>query len=198
MKTYTKTVVQTLPRLVITHEDMPTSPREWDNLGYFITCDKRTISPDDMPDLKSMIQTAGDEAETQQEHIKLIKAGIEQEGKEKVLAIYPIVKYEHSSVSYSLGKKHGFDCSNNGFYIVTDKSAKVLGTPNDKKAFERLIRDELKAYNTWVNGEVYSYTLYDKNGKEENSCCGFYDLEEIKDDLSTEWSKEIMRDYLVY
>lgn len=198
MKTYTKTVEQTLPRLVIEHEDCPESPRTWDNLGYFITVSRKSYSPDKNEEMERIIAETGEEANTQKEHMAMIKRRLKNDMGEKVIAIYPVNKYEHSGVTYSLGTVHGFDNSNNGFYIITKKSAELIGTPKNKKAFERVINGELETFNAWVNGDVYCYTSYDKNGEVDNSCCGFYDLEDIKADLGKEWSKENMRDYLKY
>ena len=137
---------------------------------------------------------SGEEAESQAEHIKLIKAMTAEIIKEKVIAIYPITKYEHSGVSYSLGTAHGFDYSNNGFYIITEKTAKEIGIK--AKDFEKVIREELEWYNSWANGECYKFTLYDSKGEIEDSCCGFYSVEDIKDYLPKEWKKEDLSDYI--
>jgi hypothetical protein len=194
MKTYTKTVEITEPRLKISVDECPTSPREWDNLGYFITVDRNYRSPDRHTTYEMFVREAGEEAESQAEHIKLLTQKINELGEEKVLAIYPVVKYEYSGVSYSLGTVRGFDYLNNGFYIITDKTAKNVGVK--PKDFERQIRAELEEYNKYANGEVYDYILYDKDGEQIDSCGGFYSLDEIKDSLPKEWQKEDMQDYL--
>lgn len=97
-------------------------------------------------------------------------------------------------VVYSLGEKHGFDYSNNGFYIITEDSVKELGTP--KESFEIVIKDELDTYNKYVNGEVYCFTLYNDKGEIEDSCCGFYSIDEIKEHLPSEWEDEDLTKYL--
>jgi hypothetical protein len=56
---------------------------------------------------------------------------------------------------------------------------------------------ELETYTAWANGEVYCFTLYDEKGELEESCCGFYDLEAIKQNLPKEWKDENMEDYLI-
>ena len=99
-------------------------------------------------------------------------------------------------MSYSLGTTRGFDCSNNGFYIVTDKTAKALGTPPE--SFERVITQELNTYNKYVNGEIYIFVLYDDNGDVADSCGGFYDMEDIKEHLPEEWKDETLSDYITY
>lgn len=190
MKTYTKKITIENPRLKITYDDCPESPREWSNLGYFITQDRNYRSPDENAELQMVIKESGEQAQSQEEHMEIIKR---QYADEKIIAIYPIKKYEHSGVSYSLGSNFGFDYSNNGFYIITDKTQKEVGTK--KKDFEKQIKDELETYNKWANGEVYRFELYDEKGNLEDSCCGFYDIEDIKDYLPKEWKNENLQDY---
>jgi hypothetical protein len=196
MKTYTKTVTETKPRLVIENEAMSQNPREWSNLGYFITVDKDYHSPDKHEEFESIIKNCGEIAKNQSNHIALIENAINRTG-EKVLAIFPIVKYEHSGVSYKLGTAHGFDYSNNGFYIVTEKSVKELGTA--RKDFEKVIKQELEAYNKYINGDLceYSFILYDTNGEEIDSSGGYEDIEAIRENLPKEWAKEDLTNYLV-
>ena len=170
------------------------SPREWDNLGYFITCDSKHNSPDVNQDIKRIIQSTGDKALSQEMHIKMIKAGMKAENLGKVLAIYPVTKYEHGNVSYSLGTVHGFDSSNNGFYIVTKESAAPIGA--EVKDFEKIIRAEIETYNKWVSGEIYGFTLYDDKGEVEESCGGFYAIEEIREHLPKEWADEDLSGYI--
>lgn len=166
----------------------PDSPRNWDNLGYFVTVDRNYDSPDKNETLQAIVKNSGNVANNQKEHMALIAFAIKKQMDEKVLIIYPVTKYEHGGVSYSLGVKNGFDYSNNGFYIVTDKTAKVLGTP--KKSFEKVIEREISAYNKYANGEIYSFVLYDENGEMEDSCGGFYDLDDIRDVLPEDWSEQ--------
>lgn len=198
MKTYTKTSITTEPRLVIEHDEYTSSPREWSNLGYFITVDSRYNSPDRNTELEKIVAETGGNAKDQAEHIKMIKNDIEEMTEEKVLAIYPITKYEHSGVSYSLGTAHGFDYSNNGFYIITDKTNKEYGIKgkNRNNRFETIIRAELETYNKYANGECYQFCLYNEQGEVEDSCGGFYDIDDIKDYLPKEWEKEDLSNYI--
>jgi len=193
MKTYNKTITE--PRLVIKYDEDAESPRAFnDSVGYFITVDSEYKSPDDNKPLIGLVKDTGEEAKDQKDHIKRIKAGMKGWA-EKVIAIYPVVKYEHSGVSYSLGTAHGFDYSNNGFYIVTDRTLNASGVTGD--AMEKYIEAEIEIYNKWMNGEVYYYRLYDEDGELVDSCGGYYDLEDIKAALPEEWQGEKMEDYLI-
>lgn len=198
MKTYTKIIKE--PRLKITYDASPQSPREWDNLGYFITCENSLDSPDNHEDMISMIQNLADQSSNQNEHMEMIKREFPSNFKETVIAIYPIVKCKHGGISYSLEMKKGFDFSNCGFYIVTDKTAKKSNCSEDlikSKKFESFIKNEIELYNQYITGEVYRFELYDKDGVEIESCGDIYDIEGFKENLPKEWAKENMEDYLV-
>lgn len=194
MKTYTKTTVSTEPKLVIEHDEYTSSPREWSNLGYFITVDRNYHSPDKHPEFERIVKETGEIAESQAEHIKMIGDRIQAESDETVLGIYPIVKYEHSGVSYSLGTVHNFDYSNNGFYIVTAKKVKEIGAK--AKDYEKIIKSELEVFNKYANGECYQFCLYNEQGEVEDSCGGFYDIEDIRESLPSEYKDDDLTDYL--
>lgn len=193
MKTYTIKA----PLLKIQYEDMPQSPREWSNLGYFITVQRNKISPDgeENPEIQSIVFQTGNEAVSTEDHMKMIKKEIKEQTGEKVLAIYPVYCYEHGNIVYRIGTASGFDASNCGFYIITDRTKKVVGTT--KKNFEKVIAQELETYTQWANGEVYSYVLYNDRGQIRDQCGGFYDIEDIKLYLPDEWKEENLQDYFV-
>jgi hypothetical protein len=166
MRTFERTITTTEPLLKISREDGGDidSPREWTNLGYWIQIDREYHSPDRIDWIEDLVKSTGEEATSQEDHIARIKKGIEEDERgEKVLEIYPVVKYEHSGVSYSMGTTHGFDYNNNGFYIITEKSQKETGT--EPKDFVKVIKQEIEAYNKWANGEVYRFKLYNENWK---------------------------------
>ena len=196
LKTYTKTIEVTEPRLVIQHDDNAINPRDDDdgNLGYFITVEKNRYSPDKNETLENIVKTTGDEVESQEDHKNAIMREIEAYTKEKVVAIYPIVRYEHGGVVYKLGTMHGFDYSNCGFYIITDKTQKANGSK--KKDFEKVIKAELDMYNKYINGDVYCFILYDNEGDMIDNCGGYYDIETIRESLPKEWSKVNLSDYI--
>ena len=196
MLTYTKTVEETKNRLKIYYDEYADTPREWSNLGYFITIDSNYNSPDKNDTMHDIVKETGQEAESLEEHIEMIKTQYEEATDEKVLSIHPIVKYEHSGVYYSLGTKHGFDYSNNGFYIITDKTQKEIGTK--KKDFKKVIQGELDIYNKWANGEVYAFNLSDEKGEDVDSCGGFFDIEDIRGHLPKEFADEDLSDYLIH
>lgn len=193
MKTYKQTIEK--PCLEIYYDQFADNPRKDDyNLGYFITVDEKHSSPDDRPDIENIIKTTADGADNTEAHMNLIKQSMPVIG-EKVIAIYPVVKYEHGGVAYSLGTKKGFDYSNNGFYIVTKQSAeRIDASPKD---FERIIEGELEIYNQYANGEVYCVTLRDEDGEIIEDVGNLYGLDSVRDGLPAEYANEDLSKYII-
>jgi hypothetical protein len=192
MKTYTKTIES--PRLEITHDDVCESPRQNTNLGYFVTCDSRYFSPDKNETIQAIIKDASDNAHNVEEHMTAIKKEIKNQIGEKVIYIAPVSKYEHGGVSYSIGTSRGFDYSNNGFYIVTDRTLKEVGAK--RKDIEKIIKAEIDLYNAYVNGNVYHFIAYNLDGSIFDSCGGFYNLEDIRPFLPKNMKGEKLEEYL--
>lgn len=195
MKTFKKEIEK--PRLVIKYCNSE-SPRTWSNIGYFITVSNKMLSPDNNKEIISIVKNTQYEVNNVFEHMDAIKEEIKNQLNEEVIYITPLCKYEHNRISYLVGTKTGFDYSNNGFYIVTKESAnEILGNNYNEENIVNIIQSEIETYNQWVNGEVYEYILYNENGNVEDSCCGFYSLEEIKGCLPKDFDDEDMEDYLI-
>lgn len=194
MKTYKTTIEK--PRLVIKYDEFAENPRKNDtNLGYFLTTESGYKSPDgnDSNYYYTIIETQY-QADNIEEHMEFIK-----KAHKDIVAIYPITRYEHGNVIYKLGSFSGFDYSTCGFYIITKKTQKDTGVK--KENFEKSIQAELDIYNSWVNGEVYEWTIFDEEGEAIATHDGYYSLEEIKEGLvaeyGDEWKDEDMEDYFI-
>jgi hypothetical protein len=198
MKTYTKTIET--PRLVISHDEDAENPRRFaPNLGYFITVDRDYTSPDRYTLLENIIINSGAIASSQEDHIKRITESFNDcEPKNKVVEIYPVTKYEHGGVSYSLGTVHGFDNSNNGFYIITEKTlTDYEANEKSPEKWKDIIAAELDEYTAWANGEMYQFELFDDNGDVIDSCGGFRELSDIAGYLGGEWKDEDLTEYIL-
>jgi len=196
MKTFQEVKTLNRPRLVIEYDTDSQSPRENDNIGFFLTDERNYNSPDGKDNrLYDLMNETADEAENTADHIERIKGAAKEEGM-KIVAIYPVYRYEHGGVAYRRGSAKGFDYSNCGFYIITDETLKNTIGKNDKKLIENGIDAELKEYTQWANGEVYRFTLYDEGGEEIDACGGFYDIEDIRENLPEEWKDENLDEYL--
>jgi len=194
MRTY-KAIIEK-PLLEIEYDKFAENPRKYsDNIGYFITTGRNYISPDNNKTLINIVKETSEISSNLDGHIKEVRSAIKESLNEDVLYIQPITRYEHSGIEYILGKCSGWDYSLCGFYIVTNKT---LGYSVVKLAdIEKTIKAELKDYNQWANGEVYSFTLYDEDGEVVDSVCGFYDINDIHEHLPAEWQNENLQDYLV-
>ena len=193
MKTYKKTI--DAPQLEIFKDTGYNSPREWNNLGYFITVGEFT-SPDQNTVIENIVKTAGDIAESAEDHIELIKKEMVEQTGEEVAYIYPTnVCFRGGRAEYERGIKKGRDYSNNGFYIVPSKGRRMGKMPSQKEV-EDIIDAELDIYTKYVNGEVYGFTLYDENGEEITSDYDYYDIEDIREKLGEEWKNENLKDYI--
>jgi hypothetical protein len=196
MKTFTTTIQK--PLLEIYFDNDAESPRKWDgNIGYFFTKEQRHNSPDGTKgEIYNIVIETSHTASNEQDHIVEMTRRIKAETNEEVVVIYPVYRYEHGDSVYRRGTAQGFDVSNCGFYIVTDKTLKEYG--EHAKPIEALIDGELEIYTQWVNGEVYGFKLVDQDGNDIDACGGFYGLEDLRNTLPKEWQKENLSDYLRY
>ena len=69
---------------------------------------------------------------------------------------------------------------------------------NPRCVLTSVIENELDIYIKWANGEIYSFVLFDDNGNVEDSCGGFYNIDDIKECLSDDWKNENLHEYLQY
>ena len=96
------------------------------------------------------------------------------------IVAFPILSYEHSGISYYIGNSiDRWDGSVVGFaWEYKEKLYKEYRCKRITKAIreklEKNVKGELATYTQYCNGEVYDYVLYDCNGIEIDSCCGFY------------------------
>lgn len=96
------------------------------------------------------------------------------------IVAFPILSYEHSGISYYIGNSiDRWDGSVVGFaWEYKEKLYKEYRckriTKTIREKLEKIVKGELATYTQYCNGEVYDYVLYDCNGIEIDSCCGFY------------------------
>lgn len=198
MKTITKIIIKEVPQLIIRHDEFTESPRAWVNVGYFFTKERRYNSPDGTDhELYDCMLEGEEHASNTEEHMEYIKTFAKRDYDIDVIHITPVYRYEHGRILYKRGTTRGFDVSNCGFYIVTKETAEDMGVdPTDTSAMDIYIDGELDTYTKYVNGEVYGYELFDESGERIDSCWGFYDLEDIRQELPDEWKEEDLAEYI--
>jgi hypothetical protein len=74
-----------------------------------------------------------------------------------------------------------------GFVYITAKkydaewSGRTKGRKLTKKEIaecERVAKNEIETLEQWLNGDIWSYTVYRPDGESADSCCGFYGHED--------------------
>ena len=89
---------------------------------------------------------------------------------------FPLYLYDHSGISMSVGcnplDSGGWDTSMVGFIY-----AKIEGSGHTKEELEKYLLDEVKTYDAYLRGNVYSFT---RGHYETCDCCG--NVEEVHDD----------------
>ena len=178
--------------LVYDHD--ATNPREWDNLGTILIAPDKAhwvASPDDVVDTSIPL------GNNPYEHWENLRREQLQLKKSDVAIAYPITKYEHGSISLSLGWQEGFDYSTIGFiYITKEQVRKCYGVKRITKGIlehaENCLQSELDTLTNWLNGEVYGwqikeYALDDGLDWEEvdmlDSCWGYLDQDDALNDM---------------
>ena len=159
-------------------EDLdPTDPREFDNLGTMV-CFHNRYAFGDETELKSCDFSSWEELESY-----LYK-------REKALVVIPVFMYDHSGLSVNTT---GFSCpwdSGQIGYIYTSKerirneySCKRISKKLKEQVREMLV-SEVDLYNQYLSGDVYRFTLTDKEKDEElDSSSGFYGTDCIENGI---------------
>lgn len=86
---------------------------------------------------------------------------------------FPLLKYEHSAVAYSVTRSYPFTCpwdSGQVGWLLVKKSA----FRGEKRRAE-VAASWCKAITTWCNGWYYGYEVEDGEGNHLDSCWGFDD-----------------------
>jgi hypothetical protein len=168
----------------------PDNPRHWDNLTQMV-CFHGRYNVGDKTSYRSSDYNGWDELEKD-----LIK-------NEDPAIIEPLYMYDHSGASISTTPFNcSWDSGQIGFvFIKKDSVRKQLGVNRvTKKIVDRLSKcllGEVETYNQYISGEVFEYTIFDKNGDIEDHCGGFfgYDIQSngILDNLSREDSDLLIK-----
>lgn len=148
--------LETIPRpdgckIKIYSDFDPESPRNCMNLGTFQVYHRRYLSPD--PIIRDEPFIAKDEI------------GLKVYG------------YDHGGIVYSTTP---FSCPyDSGFAgVIFTSKAKARAWFGVKRLHTKKVIDQLNyevdLYSQYVNGEVYGYKVIDPEGKEIDSCWGFY------------------------
>lgn len=146
----------------ITHDEDPTDPRGWDNLGTMIC-----RHPD---------YTLGDTAEA--------------DGLEDAEYQLPLYLYDHSGITMATHDNFPdrmWDVSHVGFIVVTEEKLREEGLGDrPREEILEMLRNEVKTYDQYLRGDVYRFeivetakcSLGEVHETHVDSCAGYYSEEE--------------------
>jgi hypothetical protein len=159
------------------------NPREDDNFTTMVCFHKRY-------DLGDKHHVDGDAYSSWEEMEEAIKA------EHEVMIMKPLYMYEHSGITISTSP---FSCSwDSGrlglVYITKPSLMKLCGrTDFTEEELSAMLESEVKTYDMYVQGEVYSYSIYEVTtcslGHEHeellDSCGGYYGEEEAREEADS-------------
>lgn len=114
--------------------------------------------------------------------------------------VLPVYCYEHSGITFKCSSfSDPWDSGQVGYAYMTTEQITELGFPKGKRrkaVAEEYIRHMVGSMAAYANGDIYGFTIYDKNGEVMDSCGGFYTshyaekddwLEQMKDNAPEEF-----------
>lgn len=160
-------------------DEYPENPREWDNLGTMV-CFHGRYELGDKTDYREEDQNSWQE----------LKARLVKDGAAIVLPLY---LYDHSGLRIKVGSFNGllpqghaeFDSGQVGFIFITaekireEYSVKRITAATLKKVAGYL-ENEVKTYDQYLSGDVYSYSIEDADGETVDSCGGYFGYDEAE------------------
>lgn len=160
------------------------SPRDWDNLGTFLTWLYRHESPDknDYSDFEEFINSFGiypDNWNWTEEDVlpELIK-----KADEKGYFLFPIYVYEHSQLTYSINPTIPYGGIGGVIFVEKEKIFQETSlTPKTENLVEKvkeMLGGEVEDYDNWSNGYIMQISEYDLNEQDFiNSYAGYLGLD---------------------
>jgi len=149
----------------ILHDDDPSSPREFENLGEILYTSTRC--------------KLGDRFVTPDE--------IERIAKDKDNIVLDVYAYIHSGIVLSTSE---FSCpwDSGRCGIIYVPKAKVREEWKVKRITKKLmdtvlsgLKSEIDTYSKYLGGEMYGYVVENEAGEHVDSCFGFYSIEEAEE-----------------
>ena len=163
------------------------SPREWENLGTFYTWEGGYCSPDkhNYSDVLEFLgellgETLVDKIYNQYNDTGSFMDDITKRLDKLGYILYPVSKYEHSGVIYSIGVSSGWDSGVVG--IIFAEKKKICEWFNVKKVTQKVrekvaqnFYSELDIYTDYANGYgMYCVEIEKFSGEQVEICAGYY------------------------
>jgi hypothetical protein len=156
-------------KIEIEQDDSPESPREWGNMGKMICFHGRYQLGDKDHGYDHSDYSGWDE----------MKEALEK----KATVVLPVYLYDHSGLAISITPfSCRWDSGQIGFIIATREdictnfSVKRV-TKRIREDVRKSLKGEIEAYGQYLSGDVWQYSIEDKDGNHIDSCCGMYGRE---------------------
>lgn len=165
------------------YDEYSESPRLCDNVATILTWERNYNSPDENGDtFEEFAEKHGVDVSQEWNLNSVMEAMREEE-----YYVIPVYALHHGVSHYST---HDFHDPWDSGAVGIAFCKKQKGLPDNNDYLRMIIDQEIKAYDAWVNGEVYGIMLFDKNEDVLDVSSGYiipYEnrTEAIKDMLSS-------------
>lgn len=168
--------------LRVEQEEYPENPRTtWDNLGTMVCFHTRYVLGD-----KDTGYNFRDYAS-----FKEVLEAINK--KENPVAILPIYMYDHSGITIATTPfSCKWDSGQIGYIFLSKKKAiEEYGENYEVEKIKEYLENEVKIYDQYLTGDVYGFTVINKEGEEEDSCWGFYGSDPNTNGMMDNFSNDV-------
>jgi hypothetical protein len=173
----------------------PENPREWDNFGTMAYKHRDYILGDESINdpIEWLEDKMGIPNTFTQSNERLSE--LEKRFVKEYIAL-PLYLYDHSGITM---RTYPFDCRwDSGkvgyIYVSKEKVRSEFGwkviTAKRREQIEKYLRNEVKTFDQYITGDVYSFTVEDEDENVIDSCDGFFgsdwEMNGIKDHIDSE------------
>ena len=154
-------------RLVIEQDENPDDPRSWDNMGTMLCYHPRYDLGDynNRKEMESKLDEIcrkyGEEEPEEKTLYEKMRFLLEQEN----ICGLPLWLYDHGGISMSTERVDRFDSSLVGIIFVEKETFFAQTCKKDdcdwKKEAEEMLREEIRIYSDYLEGDVYFWVLYE-------------------------------------
>ncbi|MGA1048410.1 MAG: hypothetical protein ACO3UU_10380 [Minisyncoccia bacterium] len=100
--------------------------------------------------------------------------------------------YDHGGVELTLCSPDDYignwDTVMAGIMFIDSDNDVIKDNPEyTDEELRQILKDQLKWYSQYLNGEVYSYIVKDSDDNVIDSCAGFFDMDEMIEDIDWDW-----------
>lgn len=150
----------------IIQENDSESPREYDNVGYFLVKPGNKYIKDEAREIFPELEDF-EFSTIQEDSEKLAKLGF---------SFFPVSIFDHSGVSILPGEYSGWDCGVIGFYVS-----------KNKEEFLNCAENEIKVLNAYWQGDTFGVRIIDKEGENKgeivDECWGYIFTDETEEEI---------------